>query len=261
MPSLADLQGRVQAAVVHGDMAGLRPLVCGGGDTAARVRLHHRHYHASLVEALVARHPATAWLVGLDVLRAAAETYVRETPPRVLCIAEYGAGFPGVVGADRPEGPPPYVRWFAELEQHLGTVSLAVDDAVLDRAAIATVDPDDLFDMAVGLQPGVRYLDTPWPVDELMRLYVTDSAPDRLALAAQDVRLEIRGVRGEFSMRRLDLAPFTFRRALLAGHSLGQAAEAALATGAPFDIGTGLTSLFDEGLIVATISRQSPEMS
>jgi len=260
MPTLAEIQRGMRAAVVGGDMAAVMPLVVGGGDTAARVRIHHRHYHASLVDALVAKHPATAWLVGMPNLRAAAEACVRLCPPRVLCVAEYGAEFPGIVGAERPSGPPPYVRWFAELEQHLGYVSLEVAEPAIDMGVIATESPEDLFEMGVRLQPGVRYLAASWPVDVLMRLYLTDTAPDRLALVAEDVWLEIRGARGQFTMRRLDAAQYSFRRDLLAGRSLGRAVDDAIDTGVPFDVGTAFTSLFGEGLIV-TMVRQPREMS
>lgn len=255
--SLAEVQRGFRHAVVTGEAADVVPLLVGGGDVAARVRIHHRHYQTSLVEALVGKYPATAWLIGTEALREAARAFVREYPPRALCIAEYGDEFPRFVGEAPTASRTPYLHWFAELERHLAKVSLAVDEPPMDIGAVAALGTGTMVDMGAQLQPGLRYLDAPWPVDELMRLYLTDTAPEQLAFVAEDVWLEIRGARGQFTMRRLDAAEWAFRRALGAGRSLGEAAEEALETGVPFEAGVSLMSLLDDGLIT-TMALRAP---
>jgi len=89
MCSLADVQARVRQAVTgDGSLDAALPLV-GGSEPARRLDIHRRHYELSLVTALRQRYPASAWLVGADVVTAAARAFVRVHPPQRPCIAEY----------------------------------------------------------------------------------------------------------------------------------------------------------------------------
>ncbi len=94
MPSLAEVQQQMRDAVVKGDANGMGALVAGGGDAGRRLAIHQRHYRASLVAALMGRFKATAWLMGSEAVERAAATFVREQPPVVPCLAEYGEAFP-----------------------------------------------------------------------------------------------------------------------------------------------------------------------
>jgi len=137
------------------------------------------------------------------------------------------------------------------LEWHLGHASVAIDEAVLPLQALSTYPQDALPDLQLRLQPGVFYMSVGWPVDDLIRLYLEDRAPDQYRMAPLDIRLEIRGARGEFHMTRLDVGAFAFRSALRVGHSVGDAAEAALDADAGFDPGQALLAVMNEGLVVA----------
>src|ERR1051326_2150993 len=100
-----------------------------------------------------------------------------------------------------------------------------------------------LPDIQVTLQPGLRYLKASWPVDELMKLYLTDTAPDRLELAPGDVWIEVRGARGQFQLGRLDAGSFTFRKSASEGRSIGESAGIALDVDETFDPGQALAAL------------------
>ena len=140
---------------------------------------------------------------------------------------------------------------FAELEWHLSRLSLAVTLPALSQADLSALDPDALADVRITLQPGVHYVHAAWDVDNLIRLYLTDSAPDRFALQSGDVWIELRGARGELQMNRLERTSFAFRGALSAGQSLGDAAVSALDLDATFDAGQALTTLVTDGLVTA----------
>ena len=182
MPSLAETQAAMRLAVVDGDFAAAAPFVAGGRNAEGRLEIHRRHHEASLVTSLVTRFPATAWLTGDTFITQAARRFVREHPPASPCLAEYGDAFPEFLstcpGAERM----PYLRSFAELDSALGYVSLAVDPSA-----------------------GVRYVESGWPIDDLIKLYLTDSAPERFLFEPEAVHLEIRGTRGEFQINRLEV--------------------------------------------------------
>ena len=182
MPTLAEIQSFFRDAVVAGNTQRVLPLLNGGCDPGKRLAIHQRNYHASLVDALTVKFPATAWLVGSPFLIQAAEHFVREHPPEAPCIAEYGAAFPEFLTHCPGAGRLPYLREFAQLEWFVGQISIAVD----------------------GSPSGLYYLHASWPVDELLQLYLTDSVPDRFELSPTDVWIEVRGARGEFQLKRVD---------------------------------------------------------
>ena len=246
MPSLAETQRLMRHAVVMGDATGIEPLLVGGLDVAKRLAIHHRHYEVSLVTALLGKYPAAVWLVGAPFVTDAARHFVREHPPAAPCIAEYGERFPQFLSTRPTADRVPYLQPFATLEWHIGHVAVAIDRPPATWEDVARISPDAVSDTRLTLQPGVRYLRAAWPVDQLMTLYLTDAAPEQLVLDPVDVRLELRGARGEFTITRLDDGDFTFRAAIADGLSIGDAAEAALAAQASFDPGRALAALISE---------------
>jgi Putative DNA-binding domain len=251
MPSLAETQTRLRDAILAGDGRGAAPLLTGGRAATARFAIHMRHYEASLVSALLDKFPACVWLLGEPFVTSAARDFVHARPPGMPCIAEYGGDFPKFLANLPGTAKAPYVRAFAEAEWHLGHVSVAIDYPPRALAALAPFPAETLADVALRLQPGLAYVSAAWPIDELLRLFLSDAAaPDRYVLEPADIWLEIGGARGEFRFERLDAAEFAFRRALAEGASIGSAAEPALDMDADFDAGQALARLFATGLVI-----------
>jgi hypothetical protein len=251
MLSLAETQLWIRRAVVDGDAAGIPPQLIGGRDPRRRLAIHQRHYRSSLVAAIRTKFPATAWLLGMPFLDEAAKQFVRQQPPAAPCIAEYGEEFPRFLSTYLGGARVPYLCSFAELEWHLGQVAIAVDQPALALDAFSTVEINTLMDTSLMLQAGLRYLHASWPVDGLMKLYLTDTAPSEYPLAPADVWLEVRGARGEFQINRLNAAEFVFRKAVLDRQSIGNAAQRALDTNAEFDAGQAFTTLVNGGYVIA----------
>src|SRR5215813_2865111 len=254
MLSLAETQLWIRRAVVDGDTAGIPPQLIGGRDPRRRLAIHQRHYRSSLVAAIRTKFPATAWLLGMPFLDKAAQEFVRQHAPATPCIAEYGEEFPCFLSTYLGGARVPYLYSFAELEWHLGQVAIAVDQPALALDAFSPVEINTLIDTSLMLQAGLRYLHAAWPVDGLMKLYLTDTAPAEYRLAPADVWLEVRGSRGEFHIDRLDAAEFVFRTAILDGESIGAAAERALDANAGFDVGQAFTTLVHGGHVIGKTS-------
>ena len=250
MPALSEIQSIIRQAVVAGQTSELEPLLAGGGQARARFEIHRRNYEASLTNALLEKFPASVWLAGNAFLSQAAMLYVHRHPPEAPCIAEYGSGFPNFLkecpGAERV----PYLQAFAELEWCLGHVAIAVDEPPVPHEAFSAIRSELFPDLTVSLQPGVRYLAAEWPVDDLIKVYLEENAPEQLSFEPAAVWLEIRGGRGEFSLIRLARGEFLFRQSIREGNSIGGAAECALEDDAKFDPGEALASLIASGLII-----------
>src|SRR5262249_55350963 len=121
--SIAELQHQLRNAVTSGNGAPVVPALVGGRHAAKRLGIHHRHYTASLLTAIVGRFPATAWLVGPTRLEDAARQFVQEHPPTAPCIAEYGEAFPAFLGAWPATAGLTYVPTFAALDWNLGRLA------------------------------------------------------------------------------------------------------------------------------------------
>jgi hypothetical protein len=252
MSTLAEIQTQFRDAVIereHGAIVSLAPVLTGGIHPEKRLAVHQRNFQQSLIDALIVKFPATGWLVGTPFLIEAAKHFIREHPPAAPCIAEYGSEFPAFLsqfpGAERA----PYLEDFADLEWHVGQIAIAVDDTPINTDRFVAIDADDIPSTCLILQQGLRYSRAAWPVDELLRLYLTDAAPDRMELSPDSVWIEVRGSRGEFQMTRLDPAEFTFRKSIAEGLPIGEAAGSALDLDAAFEPGHALARLISSELI------------
>ncbi|MDA1094138.1 MAG: DNA-binding domain-containing protein [Acidobacteria bacterium] len=249
--SLADTQRRLREAVVDGGRAELALRLVGGREPLARLAIHGRHYKSSLVSALLSRFSATQWLIGTPPLIGAAEDFVRHRPPTAPCIAEYGAAFPDWLAELGIAKRVPFLREFATLDWQLGRISTEVERGPLTPEALHGLAPEAIGDLTVRFQPGVHYLSSTWPIDHVMRLFVTETEPSHEPMAPADVWLEVRGARGSFRFLRLDAGEFEFRSALHGGATLAIAAARAMDLDERFDPGRGLAALFSAGLAVA----------
>jgi hypothetical protein len=251
MQPLHEIQTRFRAAVVHGDTNAISYALIGGRHPEKRLSIHQRNYRASLTDALLAKFPAAQWLLGTRFLTEAAGSFIRECPPSVPCIAEYGSEFPDYLGQCARHLP--YVRDFAILEWFVGKAAIAIDEPSLDVEAFSEID--SLPDTLVRLQTGVHYLHTGWPIDDLMTIYLSDNAPAHFELIPNDVWIEIRGARGEFQINRLAEDDLIFRQSLLQGFSIGEAAAHVLGINAGFDAGRALASALTAGLVTGHENR------
>ena len=260
MPSLADLQDAFAHALTTGDAGNIDVVLVGGAAPRERLRIHLRHYEASLTSALLDKFPACRWLLGGECVRNAARTFVRVLPPCQPCIAEYGQCFPQFLAGYGRAASLPYVESFAALEWAFGQASIATDSAPCSWAELTAAGPDRLVDAALELQPGLRYGESSWRIDEIMKIYLRGAAPERFVLAEEPTFLEIRGARGTVSLARLDPAEYAFRSALAQRRPIGDAAAAALARDSAFDAGQALKSLAAAGLVTGVLVLQ-PELA
>jgi len=247
--ALFDLQQRFARAMTTGNGTALVGHLLGGSDPATRLAIHSRHYATSLATALCEKFPASAWLAGAAVVRDAASAYARLYPPLQPCIAEYGRDFPRFIARHWRAAHLPYLEAFAELEWAVGRASIAIDAPSLSWTELANRGAERLVDSTLGLQLGVYYVRAAWRIDELMQAYLGGAAPERFGLLNTATLIEVQGARGAFQLTRLDPATFAFRTALVGGRTIGEAAEAALAIDATFDLGNGLRALVAAGLV------------
>ncbi|MBX9777045.1 MAG: DNA-binding domain-containing protein [Xanthobacteraceae bacterium] len=245
---LAELQSQMCLALRADTVPADLPLM-GGRDPRRRFLIHRRNYETSLIKAMMQKFPATAWLVGAADLMEAARVFVHASPPAEPCISQYGRDFPDFLSGTSLAAKLPYLRDFCELEWHLGRAAIAIDEPPVPISVLARFDPGQLAGLMLRFQSGVRYLHAGRPVDELMQIFLSESAPKSFMLTAEPVWLEIRGARGAFEIARMTADEFAFRNILARGAKVEQAARVAIEANASFDITTAFSNLFAQGLV------------
>ena len=257
MRSLAELQNSVARAMTTGVREPAATHLVGGAEPGKRLDIHLRHYEASLSAALGDKFAACAWLAGADLVGAAARAFVHDCPPRQPYIAEYGKEFPHFLARFGRASTLPYLEDFAWLEWAVGRVSIAIDHQPLSWSNLTLLESSRLLDCGFKLQPGLRYVDSAWGIDELMTMYLSGAQPERFVLPELDTFIEARGARGTVHLARLDRATFEFRVALAAGSSMCDAAADAIDHDPKFDAGEALRLLVTSGLAVRiTVANQ-----
>ncbi len=252
MPSLSETQSAFRLAVVDRSQPTPSMLVAPASATA-RLAIYRRHHFESLVRHLAGRFPTVEWMLGTSRFIALAEPFIHTSPPGAPCMAEYGEGFVGFLNQHAPVGTSPYIAGVAQLDWMLGNAAIAVETPPVAIGALSTWPADRLPDLSLHLQPGVAYLASDWPIDDLVRIRLGERQPEQLEFVAHAVALEVRGARGQFGIGRLDKAEFEFRSALQGGTSLGAAIERSLSADPDFDVSTALATLFAAGLVAEVL--------
>jgi hypothetical protein len=248
MPSLSEIQAAFREAVAGTPPETLLTRLRAPADPLLRLDIYRRHHRESFRRHLRGRYPTLEWLLGTERLVDLADATLRQSPPHAPSLAEYGRELVDVLNSVAPDLPP-YITDVARLDWHLGCLSVATDAQAIGLDALATVDPAHLTQISLTLQPGLAYVASEWPVDDLVHLRHQGNAPEQLAFEPRATHLELKGARGRFTIRRLEPGAFAFRCGLADGESLAAAAEQAMQAQPSFDLPAGLASLFAEGLV------------
>lgn len=249
MPSLSETQAAFRRAVAGGAEPALLAGICCPAAAEERLAIYRRHYRESFRRHLRGRYPTLEWLLGTPRLTALADQTLAAAPPGAPSLAEYGAELITVL-EEQGHDLPPYAADVARLDWSLGTLSVAIAEDPLALALIAAVPLDALPELRLVLQPGLFFCPFAWPVDQLFALSQRPDAPDELRFDPGETLLQLHGVRGRLSLKRLARGSFAFRAGLSSGLSLAAAVEAARQADAAFDLSAELAAFFAEDLVI-----------
>lgn len=259
MPPLAETQAAFATALadpampVPGNVLGTRDV-----PDARRFAVYRNNVAVSLIEALRARFPVVARLVGDDFFAAMAGAYARAQPPRSPLLFLFGDGLPAFIEAFEPAAGLPYLPDVARLEIAWSRAYHAAEAVSVGVEAIAVLPPADLPDLQLDLHPSLELVSSPHPVVGIWAAHQTDGPVvppgDWVAEDGMVVRPD-----AEVLVHRLPPGGRAFALAVRAGAPLGEAAEAGIAAAASFDFGGNLVGLFQAGAVVglsaATLSE------
>ena len=227
MPTLAELQRDVRAALLGDGGRAAREIVPDGLAPDARLAIYRHHVLTSLTAALEATFPVVVRLVDARFFRFACDRYVRAEPPAGPCLFEYGATFPAFLAGFEPCRHLPWLPDVARLEWAMNAALHAPDATALTAEALRARPADALETADVSLHPSVTLLASTWPVDAIWHANQV-GRDGRADLDAGGVRLCVWRRGEDVLFRRVSPAAFAFLQELGAGGGLADAAEAAV---------------------------------
>lgn len=229
----------------HANLDGLT--TWNGSDPAQRFTIYRNNVALSLREALAAKFPFVAELVGEACFAALARAYLDARPPQARRLALLGEDFADFVESLPDLAPWPYLGDVARLEAaRLAAYHAADAEAATPAALLACAD---LAGARARLHPSLRLVASRFAVVSLTRRLEAGAALDGLALDAPETAMVGRRA-GVVEIEALPPDEAAFLDAALSGAALFEAAQAGLARDAAFDAGAFLSRLVVDGRVV-----------
>lgn len=193
----------------------------------------YRANAAALAErALSAAYPTIAQLVGDSTFGAMARDLWRQAPPLRGDVGEWGADLAEFIERQSSLAEEPYLADSARLDWavHLATRAADTDlGADLRLEQLAEADPRQV---TIALAPGSAVRSSAWPIAAIWQAHqrsdarIFDAVREAFAAQTEQHALVVReGL--AVAVHRLSAADATFTKALVAGHHLAQALDAA----------------------------------
>lgn len=259
MSALPELQRGFRQALLHGataEAALLARLVGDEARTRAGIAAYRRSVMGNLTAALQGCYPVAAALVGLPFFREAARQYLLAHPSRSGDLNALGEDFGDFLAAYPPAAELPYLPDVARLEWLAQCVYCAEDAAPPELSTLAGCGPEDYPALVFNTVADHARLDSPWPVARIRAWHQPGAERSTRIDFEIGCRLLIHRQHGAIVIDELGTAEATFFDHLAAGHTLGLATEAALATDTSFELGATLGRLLAAGLLQS--ARLSP---
>ena len=230
--TLADLQGRFAAALrasgddASDDIGRFAPFVVGDGlDPAARVQVYRNNACAMFEGALARTYPVLRRRVGDGYFQGLASAYREAHPSRSGDLHWVGRSFPVWLEARLAGTEYAWLADLARLEWACEEALVAREVTPLEPAALTQVAPDDLGDAQLVLQPGVRTVESGYPVWSVWRENQPDApgAPVDFSIGPQWIVVAC--VNGGLVLHSVPQDHFRFVASLAAGATLAMAVD------------------------------------
>jgi len=257
MPSLREQQQRFAEALLSSADVAPR-IACAGADAAQRLAIYRNNVFSNYRQALRASYPVVCRLVGSVFFETAVDAFVHAQPSISGDLHGYGGEFGDFLARYPYAQDLRYLPDVARLEWAIDEIQRAADhvhapERVLD--ALASTAGELLGSIAIDLDPSCRLVASWFPVLHVWRVNQPEYSGDlHVDLDEGPDRLILRRNRGTVVIEPLDLASFRWLRWLQAGHTLGQAYEAAQVADAAFDLGAALRVHIAAGTITRIVA-------
>jgi hypothetical protein len=241
--SLTQFQDQFAQALFNAEVAPeIAPLACQPG-----FAVYHNTVMKGCIDALQANYPSVTRLAGEEWFRAAAAVYVAEHKPHDVRLLYYGDTFPDFLAGFAPAAELPYLSRVARLDRCWTEAHAAPDAAPLVPTMLAGLAPESLATCILLPHPATRWA---WFADQpIYTIWQRNRVP-----TDDESEIEWRGEgallarsHGTVTWGPLGAGGCVFLDACNAGHTLAEAANAALDAQEDTDVSRLLADLLEFG--------------
>ena len=228
------------------------PLIAGpkGKGAIKRYNVYRNNVTVGLIDALAAIFPAVRRITGEEFFRAMARFHIRETPPTSVLLLEYGRDFPAFIARYEYAQDMPWLADTARVERAWLDAYHAADAEPLSPSSLAAVPAERLADLVFTPHPAARIVRSRFAAVTIFAANRTRDPFDKINAGEPEDGLVTRpGF--EVEVRRLRAGGAEFLSALIAGETLGVAADAALQACSSFDIGAAIAGMIEAGALTS----------
>lgn len=224
---LRELQREMQSGLLGGEsgieahIADTPPLT-----TEARLGIYRHAYVTRLSEALREYYPVLHQILGDEDFEALGTAFVRAHPSVHRSIRWYGREVAAFLREEPPFAEQPVLAEIATFEWALAESFDSADAGVLDRAALASVEPAEWADLTFRFHPSVQRLAFEWNTVAVWKSLSAEQAPPAPERSAGTVGWLIWRRSLENYFRSLDSIEITALDAALEGGNFAQVCAA-----------------------------------
>lgn len=217
-----------------------------GGDVVRRFAVYRNNVAHGLAEALKARFPVVARLVGDAFFAAMAQVFWRAHPPQSPVMQEWGAAFPGFLAGFGPVAHLRYLPDVARLEYARGVAYHAADAVALTHEEVQAALEQSV---RLRLHPSVSLIRSNWPLVSIWAANQPGVEPGPMPQQAE-AALVARRQDDEVIVERLTAGELAFCAELIPGATLDAGWQAAQMAVSGCEIAPVLARLIASGLLI-----------
>lgn len=251
MPRLPELQAAFAGSIFGENPDVIAAIAPGRFAPDQHLQIYRNNVFESLTGALKAIYPVIERLVGEGFFRFAADSYIRQHPPRSGNLHDFGMHYADFLAGFAPAAGLPYLPDVAHLEWAWHEAFHAADAMPFDTRRLAKIAVEQQGNLRFALNPSVRLLNSVYPVLSIWRAN-QDQAPEEIIDLTQGgapLLVIRRGLHVEIEI--LTPGEYALLRALMQDASLEAACDAAFAVESAFDLAAALQRGIQGGTLVA----------
>ncbi len=226
-----------------------------GQPSQKRFSVYRNNVMVSLIDALAANFPVIQRLLGEEFFAGAARVFITERPPVIPMLFLYGEDFAEFLASFEPVAEYPYLADVARYEYAWLQSYHAKDAAILDGNELAAIAPELVGQTRFVIHPASCLLRSSWPAATIVER-------NRAAQDCSNIDLSV-GEDMVITRPFLDvhtnvfaIGGYEFLATLRDGATLEQAANAAFAEDAEFDLPLQITVMLELGVFMAINTNQ-----
>jgi hypothetical protein len=205
------------------------------GQTPKRFAVYRNNVTVSLVRAMESNFPIVRRLLGEQYFAGLAREFVQKHPPRSPLMFHYGDTFSDFLKAEEDLGDYPYLGDVAKLEQQVRLSYHEADAPTVSPTILTQVSEEHLMAATFEPHPAMAVVESDFPIHAIYNAHQGKDLTPVENITTPESVLVVRPLHN-VTLHPLNRTQAVFLKALAAGQSLGDSADAAFAQSDDFDL-------------------------